>query len=71
MTRKQYVHKLWMLTLAIYKSEKPLLPEGYKVGEALKHNKAYAKKVPQTFGSYEAAWNCEATKWAREFYGVE
>ena len=71
MTRKQYVHKLWMLTLAIYNSEKPLLPEGYKVGEALKHNKAYAKKVPKTFGSYEAAWNCEHMKWAREFYGVE
>lgn len=70
MTRKQYVHKLWGLTLAIYRHPESIFPDEYKVGEALKHNKKFAKKVPETFGSYEAAWNSEAVKWAREYYGV-
>ena len=70
MTRKKYVRKLWAVTLAVYNSPDSLFSEGYKVGEALKHNKAHAKSVPKAFGSYEAAWNSEAMKWVREHYGV-
>ena len=70
MTRKKYIHKLQQLTLAIYNHPSSLFPEGYKIGEALKHNKNFAKNVPTKFGSYEAAWNSEAVVWACEFYGV-
>ena len=70
MTRKQYINKLWTLTIAIYNHPESIFPDGYKLGEALKHNKAFAKNIPATFGSYEAAWNSEHMKWAREHYGV-
>ena len=70
MTRKKYIHNLWSLTLAIYRNPESNFMKGFKVGEALKNNKRAAKEVPKRFGSYEAAWNSEAMKWARQHYGV-
>jgi len=68
MTRKQYINKGQQLILAIYKHPQSLYPEGQKIGEHLKHFKKNAKSVPEKFGSYEAAWNCDIMKWARENY---
>ena len=70
MTRKKYIHKMQQLLLAIYNHPGSLYPDGYKIGEALKHHKKFAKEVPAKFGSYEAAWNCEIIIWACEHYGV-
>ena len=54
MTRKTYVHKLWAVTVAFSKA---FPAKDMKIGNALRHNKDFAKNVPKTFGSYEAAWN--------------
>lgn len=70
MTRKTYVHKLWNLTLAIYRDPESNFMEGYKVGNAFRHNKDFAKNVPEKFGSYEAAWNSETMVMCRKRYGV-
>lgn len=70
MTRKQYIRKLQSLTIAIYNHPESVFPKGYKLGEALKHNRDYAKNVPAKFGSYENAWNSQVVAWARNFYGV-
>ena len=69
MTRKQYTHKIQQLTIAIYKHPESTV-QGCKLGTALKRTKDNAKNVPATFGSYEAAWNCDVLRWAREYYGV-
>ena len=71
MTRKKYINKIQALTLAVYRHPESNFLHGFKVGEALKHVKEHAKTVPKTYGSYEAAWNDEALKWAREHYGVK
>lgn len=68
MTRKQYVHKLWNLILAIRNHPGNPYPDDYKIGRALKYAKDNAKNVPKAFGSYEAAWNCKAMKMARDLY---
>ena len=70
MTRKKYIHKIQSLIIAIHNHPTSLYPEGYKLGESLKHARDYARNVPKNFGSYEAAWNCEAIAWARNHYGV-
>lgn len=68
MTRKKYIHKIQNLMIAIYNHPDSFYPDGYKLGSALKHAKEFAKQVPVKNGSYEAAWNCEAMRWAREHY---
>ena len=70
MTRKRYVKKLWALTTAIYRHPASLYPEGTQLGEMLKHNRDFAKSVPENCGSYNAAWNSGPMKWVREYYGV-
>lgn len=71
MTRKKYIHKVQMLVIAIYNHPDSIYPEGYRLGEGLKRVKEAAKYIPERFGSYEAAWNSKAAKWAREYYGVD
>ena len=70
MTRKKYIHKLWGLTTAIYKHPDSAFKD-YKLGEALKHNRDFAKNVPTKFGSYDEAWNSEAMRFAREHFVSE
>lgn len=70
MTRKEYINKIQALTLAIYRNPESSFLKGFKVGDALKRVKERAKDVPKTYGSYEAAWNSDVLKWAREHYGV-
>ena len=65
MKRKQYIHKLQAITVECSRK----FPEWYAkggVGQALKHNRDFAKNVPEKFGSYEAAWNSEAMVKLRE-----
>lgn len=66
MKRKTYIKKIWALEAAIAKH--PSTMSEIMTGESLKHSTRYAKKVPANFGSYEAAWNCDAMKWARSYY---
>lgn len=71
MTRKQYVRKLTALTIAIHNAPESNFKDGSKhLGNALRYVKAKAKTVPATWGSYDAAWNSDAMKWARKHYGV-
>ena len=70
MTRKRYIHLLDTLTIAVYRSEHNFLPEGSKLGDAFKHHRDYAKKVPKNAGSYEAAWNSKAMKSVRDMVGM-
>ena len=66
MKRKQYIHKMWAVTVECSKRFPEWYEHGGNLGQALKHNKDFAKDVPKTFGSYEAAWNCEAMVKLRE-----
>ena len=65
MKRKQYIHKLWAVTIQMRKKF-PEIHEKMGIGQALKHNRDFAKNVPEKFGSYEAAWNSEAMVKLRE-----
>lgn len=71
MTRKQYTRRVQALALAIYHHPESIYPKNYRIGDALRHIRDVSKNVPKMFGSYAAAWNCDAVKWAREFYGVK
>lgn len=62
MTRKQYYHKGMQLIVAIHKQS------GGNLGKALSHFRDAHREAPKHFGSYENAWNCEAMRWARNFY---
>ena len=68
MTRKKYINLGTKLVVAMYKSPDSIV-KGVSVGSMIRHFRDNAKHVPEVFGSYEAAWNCEAMKWARENYG--
>lgn len=70
MTRKQYVRKITALTIAIHNAPDSNAVNGFKIGNALRHVRANAKTVPATWGSYDASWNSDVMKWAREYYGV-
>ena len=60
MKRKQYIHKLWAVTLECSRKFPEWYEQGTGLGQAFKHNRDFAKNVPEKFGSYEAAWNSEA-----------
>lgn len=66
MTRKQYIHKLQSLVIAIHRASE----NEYKLGESLRHVRDNAKNAPGNFGSYDAAWNSKEIKWIRDYYGV-
>lgn len=74
MTRKMYLRKLQVLVIAIHNH--PTTPFGYSkrsLGDALREvrdkvNAGALKNTP--WRSYDEAWNCEAMRWARDFYGV-
>lgn len=66
MTRKTYIKKVRALAVAI--AQHPTSPVDYTSGDAQKSIVSKAKNVPGHFGSYTAAWNCEAMVWARRFY---
>jgi hypothetical protein len=69
MTRKQYINKGQQLIIAVYNHPESFM-KGRKLGDCLKTFRDNAKRVPAKFGSYEAAWNSGAMRWAREHYGV-
>ena len=66
MTRKQYKNKVRELIIAVYNNS----CKDYKLGVTLKQSQDIdnIKDVAKRFGSYEAAWNCDAMRWARQFY---
>jgi hypothetical protein len=70
MNRKQYIRKIQAVQIAVYNSKESFYPDGFKLGDALKHSRDFAKEVPKKFGSYEAAWNSDIMKWCREHYNV-
>lgn len=68
MTRKQYINKAQVLVIAIHKTIHKTSHKRYKLGNALRTFRDGAKNVPGEFGSYEAAWNCDAMRFARKHY---
>ncbi len=68
MTRKKYIKKGQALMVAIAKHPETIYPKGFKIGQALKYFKGYAKNVPGIHGSYQAAWDSDVMKWARNHY---
>lgn len=68
MKRKTYEKKLRAMLAAIYHHPESNFVNSYSLGQAMKHSTAHAGDAAKNFGSYDAAWNCSAMRWAREFY---
>lgn len=70
MTRKQYQRRIQELVIALHNDPEMTFTENDKVGIATRRAHDNAKRAAQLFGSYDAAWNCEAVKWLRNRYGM-
>lgn len=68
MTRKQFQRRIQELVIALHKDPEMTFTE--KVGIATRRAHDNAKRAAQLFGSYEAAWNCDAVRWLRNKYGM-
>ena len=68
MTRKEYVHKMQALVLAMRNHPESRYAGGYKVGNALRNVRNASDKAVRLFGSYQGAWDSVWIKWARAHY---
>lgn len=68
MKRKTYEKKLRAMLTRIYHHPTSDFPKEYSLGQGIKYSMSHAKDGAKNFGSYAAAWNNEAMRWAREFY---
>lgn len=70
MTRKQYQRRMQELVIAVHNDPEITCTGRDTIGVATRRTHDNAKRAAQLFGSYEAAWNCEAVKWLRNRYGM-
>lgn len=68
MKRKTYEKKLRAMLAAIYHHPESNFVNSYSLGQGMKYSMSHAREGAKNFGSYEAAWNNDAMRWAREFY---